>query len=636
MVDVRAEGVASRGIGPGTTGLLVGLALALGLGLGLAAKATAAEALEAPADTGTWFDGIAAGACFDDVFTTDGDFDFDVPARIVPCGEPHQNETVAAVHLGAPADAYPGDGLGATLDSACATEYEAFLGRPIESSLVEPFSIIPGADDWDAGVRHGLCTVYTGDSVPGTAASGSLQAPGEVIAAYREVDQVPDIWLIDAGTGEPMGNLTENDVNELVTAPSWSPDGSGVTVSLEAGSEDEESDVYLVAIMDGTAEPILDSPAAEDSVVYSPDGMSIAFIRREGPEEFDIFRRDLDSGETVRLTDHPDRDSSPAWSPDGTRIAFRRRTDDKSDIWVMAADGTGARQLTNNTGQNYDPRWSPDGAYIAFTTKIGADFDIGIMGADGSDQRILTDHPADDEFPSWSSDGQVIAFHSSRHGGVSLWLMRADGSDASELTGLAPLGFAAFSPDPVATRALLEVAELEAGVTPMLASPAAEPEVPEIVIAGPDEPGQPLRITGRVLDEVSGRPIPGADITIYQTDGGGEYEPADRSDQSTARLRGELATDPQGRFAFRTILPGEYPGQPPGNRHIHVHSVSAEGYAPRGFVVLFDDNVREEVRTWAESTGFGRIIETSPEAGVLRGSLDIELEPLAAATSPEP
>jgi len=112
----------------------------------------------------------------------------------------------------------------------------------------------------------------------------------------------------------------------------------------------------------------------------------------------------------------------------------------------MDPDGSNLERLTDNGGDDYDPRWSPDGTRIAFTTSLAGNFDVGVMNADGSDPRLLTTHPADDEFPTWSSDGQILAFHSNRQGGLSLWLMRAEGTEQSELTGLAPVGFAMFAP----------------------------------------------------------------------------------------------------------------------------------------------------------------------------------------------
>ncbi len=137
-----------------------------------------------------------------------------------------------------------------------------------------------------------------------------------------------------------------------------------------------------------------------------------------------------------------------------------------------------------------------------------------------------------------------------------------------------------------------------------------------------------MTVEGRVIDAVSRQPIDGARLVVYQTDQAGTYQPTDPADESTARIRGEFSSDADGEFGFVTVQPGEYPDQPPGNRHIHFHSVAAEGYAPRGFVLLFDDNVRSEVRTWAESTGFGIVVPVTgdPDSG-LGVMVEIELEP---------
>ena len=396
------------------------------------------------AETGTWFDGLEPGVCFNDAFDDDGDFDFTPPALIVACDQPHDNEVVARLSLGE--GGFPTRDLIPEVDALCADAYEAFLGRPIATTLISPFSIAPDEDDWAAGATDALCSIYAGEAVVGSAASGALKAPGETLAVFHEVDTKPDIWIVDGGSGEAVRNVTDDELVEVVTSPSWTPDGKSVIYSVQVAND--SSDVYVVSIEAGAPRPLIDSPAAEDGAVVSPDGSKIAFIADGDSFEYEIYSQDLVTGEFLRLTTWEDRDSSPAWSPDGERIAFRRRDADVSDIWVMNADGSDPVRLTENAGNNYDPRWSPDGSHIAFTTNRAGNFDIGIMSPDGSDQRLLTTHPADDEFPTWSSDGEILAFHSSRYGGVTLWLMRADGSDQSELTGLAPIGFAAFAPAP--------------------------------------------------------------------------------------------------------------------------------------------------------------------------------------------
>jgi Tol biopolymer transport system component len=325
----------------------------------------------APEGTGTWFDSLEAGVCFDDAFLPSGDFDYTMPPVLVPCDGPHDNEVVGWVPLGEVELA--SEELVPIVDELCEAEHESFLGRPIDSTLMFPFNVAPDPDDWAAGVNQGLCIVYAGEPVLGSAASGVLRAPGESLAVYHEVDNNPNIWLVDAGTGEAVRNISDNDLAELITAPAWTPDGEAVAFSAKVDSSDTDTDIYLAPIDGSDAEVLVDSPALDEGAAFSPDGSAIVYFSDADAVEYDIYVRDLASGDTTHL----DRDSSPQWSPDGRHIAFRRRTDGVSDIWVMAADGSEQRQLTDNGGNNYDPRWSPNGSLIAFTTNVAGNYDIG-------------------------------------------------------------------------------------------------------------------------------------------------------------------------------------------------------------------------------------------------------------------
>lgn len=403
-------------------------------------SATTTATTTTAAGTGTWFDGLAAGVCFQDAFA-DNQFDFSVPAATVDCDQPHDNEIVALASLG---DAFPAD-VAAAANAACDPEYEAFLGRPITTTLMFPFTVHPERSDWDAGVRHALCIVYAGQPVVGTAASAGLTAPGEMLAVYREVEGDPDLWLVDAGTGEVLRNVSDNGLTELLGPPAWSPDGT--TILYAALVHDDNADIFAVSPDGAQTFVLVDGPFTEDNPAVSPTELVLAYIDHpSASEDFDIYLLDLETLEKTRLTTQPGRDSSPVWSPDGSRILYRSRVGDTSDIWVMDADGSNAQRLTDNGADNFDPRWSPDGETLLFTTDLDGNFDIWAMDVDGGNQRPLTTHPADDEYPTFSSDGRYIAFHSSRHGGTSLWLMRADGSDQSELTGYAPMGYPRFSP----------------------------------------------------------------------------------------------------------------------------------------------------------------------------------------------
>ena len=93
-------------------------------------------------------------------------------------------------------------------------------------------------------------------------------------------------------------------------------------------------------------------------------------------------------------------------------------------------------------------------------------------------------------------------------------------------------------------------------------------------IAGKDEPGQPLIVTGMVFAPDGQTPVAGVTVYAYNTDAAGYYG-ASRAEYPP-RLYGWMRTDGDGRFELRTILPGPYPGmQIPA--HVHF-SLWGAGY----------------------------------------------------------
>jgi protocatechuate 3,4-dioxygenase beta subunit len=97
--------------------------------------------------------------------------------------------------------------------------------------------------------------------------------------------------------------------------------------------------------------------------------------------------------------------------------------------------------------------------------------------------------------------------------------------------------------------------------------PYYTPGSPErISLLEPGVPGSPITLTGRVLD-TNCKPIAGAWIDFWQTDGDGVY------DNAGYKLRGHQFTDKDGNYRLQTVMPGEYPGR---TLHIHV-KVKAPG-----------------------------------------------------------
>ncbi len=107
----------------------------------------------------------------------------------------------------------------------------------------------------------------------------------------------------------------------------------------------------------------------------------------------------------------------PTLSPDG-RIAVVSATradldedEYRSQLWVVAVDGsTPARRLTHGA-RDSAPRLSPDGAQLAFLrAESGGKPQLHVMPLAGGDPRVLSDLTLGAGAPVWSSDSRSIAF----------------------------------------------------------------------------------------------------------------------------------------------------------------------------------------------------------------------------------
>src|SRR5215470_8407330 len=102
-------------------------------------------------------------------------------------------------------------------------------------------------------------------------------------------------------------------------------------------------------------------------------------------------------------------------------------------------------------------------------------------------------------------------------------------------------------------------------------------------LAGPDEPGDRLILTGTVFSSDCRTPVPGALIEVWQANSAGLYDtskPGNFTEVSSFRLRGMMYTNEKGGYEIETIVPGRYPVPPnlPGlekyggiTRPAHIH-----------------------------------------------------------------
>ena len=96
---------------------------------------------------------------------------------------------------------------------------------------------------------------------------------------------------------------------------------------------------------------------------------------------------------------------------------------------------------------------------------------------------------------------------------------------------------------------------------PEIEGPFFKPRSPERAdLTAPPGRGRLTELSGYVLTRGC-RPVSRALLELWHADDAGEY------DNRGFRYRGHIFTDAQGRYRFRTIMPGLYPGR---TRHYHL------------------------------------------------------------------
>ena len=260
-------------------------------------------------------------------------------------------------------------------------------------NLCSVLAVVPFADGAEPDSLERQYVSPTSEE-PARSPDGTMVA----FATFRDGDK--EVYVMDPDGGHPV-NLTRHPAFD--SSPAWSPDGR--RIAFESERDGGESHIFVMNADGSGVEQLTFGPRTPWAVqpAWSPDGSSIACVSGMGTA-WGIHSIDLDSGDLRLLSEGGLRGTRPAWSPDGARIAYTMTDtvdDDVRHVWVMAADGSGARQLTFAEAWDTDPTWSPDGRRIAFA-RLETRYDIYIVPVDGGATERVTDDPHDDMDPNWT------------------------------------------------------------------------------------------------------------------------------------------------------------------------------------------------------------------------------------------
>jgi hypothetical protein len=192
------------------------------------------------------------------------------------------------------------------------------------------------------------------------------------------------LQIVDLATGSVIDLAGIESVAPL----SWSPDGRWL---IGEGSRSGNSGfIYRIDLQADLASGRFSDLATGlccglhiPRPVLSPDGSRVAFVNYHQAVigELCAFRcgtlwsLDPATGARSQLTAEEGSEEGPAFSPDGLWIAFMERDGSGTDVAVVRADGTDRRTLTE-TGDAYAPSangapyrylyWDPDGSGLTF------------------------------------------------------------------------------------------------------------------------------------------------------------------------------------------------------------------------------------------------------------------------------
>lgn len=158
------------------------------------------------------------------------------------------------------------------------------------------------------------------------------------------------LFVVPADGGTPR-QLTDGPYDHSGRL-AWSGDGSAIYLSANRNDDREmnvsNSDLYRVAVADGSIEQLTTRQGPDSSPAISPDGKRLSYLgfddERMSHSISRLYVMDLESGDVSELLPDLDRSiQSPQWSGDGRRIFFRYDTEGDT---VLASTDLRGRMTT--------------------------------------------------------------------------------------------------------------------------------------------------------------------------------------------------------------------------------------------------------------------------------------------------
>jgi serine/threonine-protein kinase len=189
-----------------------------------------------------------------------------------------------------------------------------------------------------------------------------------------------------------------------------SPDGRRAAVHLW----DEDNDVWVADLVRGGLTRITFTPNEEETPVWSPDGLEVAFVATPPGEPRALFRRPADGGAAAadrKVWEDPDHFHANDWTPDGRTIIVEIRRQTSNDLLAIDVASGKETVLITSPYAVGQARLSRDGRWIAYSSNESGRQEVYVQPFPALDRRVPVSTGGGGE-PIWSRDGRRLFFRS--------------------------------------------------------------------------------------------------------------------------------------------------------------------------------------------------------------------------------
>ena len=180
-----------------------------------------------------------------------------------------------------------------------------------------------------------------------------------------------------------------------------------------------------VNVATGEETRLTKSPANDVNPYWSPDSKSILY-QSDSKGLWQIFQMDVKSAvsdakyKPTLVSDGKGDDHNPQFSPDGKQIAFRSYRDgDKSVVYTMNSDGSGAHGISDAKANAANQVWSPDSKLLAYQTEMNGKLSINVTDMTTMTTRKVTDDSTQNYAPTWRCESSTLVYTSDSSQGYS-------------------------------------------------------------------------------------------------------------------------------------------------------------------------------------------------------------------------